>query len=179
MAADMPAHRDRRKRGPDGASVLFFLLACGTPTTGDTADLQAERDALAADLWTELDGYESWGQAEPWTGLQLSSDGTHGEYVQIWLDELALASITADTATVGSIIAKRGYADEAGADPYGNLTVMWKLDDPAVAETGWLWVSFNATTGEVSKAEDNAGCAGCHASGSDWRRMVTDVPGGG
>ncbi len=152
--------------------TVTLLLACATPDE----DLQGARDALATDLWAQIDGYESWTQQDPWTGVQPSSDNTHGEYVQIWLNDAAVGSYAEDAAADDSIVVKRGYRDEAAADAYGNITVMWKTDDPSVAETGWLWVSYGAADGAATKAEDNAGCAGCHASGSDYRRMVTDVP---
>lgn len=162
--------------------TFLLLLACAAETGDDTAGvdpLQAEREALAEDVWADMADYTSWGQADPWTGIQPTSDGTHGEYVQIWLDTAALGSLGEASAAVGATVVKRGYADAAGADPYGNLTVMRKLDEEAVAETGWLWISFNAESGEISKAEDSGGCASCHASGSDYRRMLTDTPGGG
>lgn len=157
--------------------IIALLAACATEDKTD--ELQAGRDALAAELWGEIEGYESWDQVDPWTGYQPSADGTHGEYVQIWLNDEAVASYEDDSAATGSVLVKKGYADPEGADPYGNLTVMLKPEDTtSVPATGWLWVSF-ASDGTFSKAEDDAGCAGCHASGSDYRRMVVDVPGGG
>ena len=155
--------------------MFFLLLACAA-NTGDADALQADRDALAEALWPQVEGYETWDQAEPWVGIQPSADGTHGEFVQIWLDSVALASYEADAADAGAIVAKKGYSDAEGLDPYGNLTVMWKPEDAtAVPETGWLWVSFGSD-GSFTEAEDGGGCAGCHASGSDYRRMVTDTP---
>lgn len=162
--------------------LSLLLLGCAADTDGDLAGadpLQAEREALAEEVWADMAGYETWGQADPWTGIQPTSDGSHGDYVQIWLDDTALASLGAAEAAVGSTVVKRAYADAEGAEPAAGLTVMRKLDSEAVAETGWLWIALNAESGVISKAEDSGGCASCHASGTDYRRMLTDTPGGG
>ena len=49
-----------------GAALL--LAACGSEPTDDE---------LAADAWDAISGYESWGQADPWTGIQ-PSGRAHG-----------------------------------------------------------------------------------------------------
>ena len=48
---------------------LFALTACGAPT----------EEELAADLWEQIDGWESWDAAEGWPALSISDDGTHGD----------------------------------------------------------------------------------------------------
>lgn len=148
--------------------ILLVVLACGTKGDALTDD----------DLWTRIEGYSSWDQAEPWAGIQPSSDGTHGAYVQIWLNEAAMASVGLDEAAEDSILVKEGYDDAEGASPRGNLTVMWKTLDVELPETGWYWANFTLE-GEVNTSGEPGACTGCHSSGSDWRRMETDTPGGG
>jgi hypothetical protein len=161
--------------------MLWMIVACADAAGNDTADVEAlgvAREDLARAVWTESTAFEDWEQAAPWTGVQPSSDGTHGAYVQIWVNDAARGSLDAAEAALGSTVVKRAYADAEGADPVAQLTVMHRSDDPSVAVTGWLWMSVDAATGVVTTAEDDGGCAGCHASGSDYRRMVTDRPGG-
>ena len=158
--------------------MITLLIACGAGEPGGDSAGSAGADAL----WAAIDGYESWDQDTTWAGIQPSSDGTHGEYVEIWGNAEALGSTGDDTAAAGSILVKQGYEDADGDDPRSNLTVMWKSDEYG-GDDGWFWGNYGAD-GSVnaaggSGADAISGCTGCHASGSDARRYVTDTPGGG
>jgi len=163
--------------------ILMTLFAC---TKGDAGDSGTDSGAVGGDeaaaaLWAEIDGYDSWGQDDVWAGIQPSSDGTHGDFVQIWGNDAAIGSTGDATAAEGSILVKQGYNDDAGADPKSNLTVIWKSADYG-GDDGWFWGNYGAD-GSVNVAGasgDDAvgGCTGCHSSGSDARRYVTDTPGG-
>jgi hypothetical protein len=63
----------------------------GGDTDGMDTDDMMESDAdIAAGIWTEIDGYESWPQSPDWTGIQFRSDGSpHDPYVQIWMNQIA------------------------------------------------------------------------------------------
>ncbi len=151
--------------------MLFFFLACAD------SDGKLSSDQLAADLWAEMDNFESWEQAEPWVGIQPSADGTHGPFVEIWLNPEAMASIADAEAAEGSILVKRAYDDADGGGARASVTTMWKVGEADAPETGWYWAAFDAA-GVASNTGEPAGCTGCHAAGSDSRRIVTDIPGG-
>ena len=42
-------------------------------------------EEMAADIWGEINGYESWPPPENFTRTQ-ESNSVHGNYVQIWLN---------------------------------------------------------------------------------------------
>lgn len=151
------------------------LLACGEKE-GDDSSPDVGGDALAAELWDAIQGYESWSQVEPWTGVQASSDGTHGPYVEIWVNGEHEGSYGDASAAEGSIAVKKGHDAEDGSAPRGNITVMWKNADAGTAD-GWYWARY-ADDGTVEMSGSPDGCTGCHSSGDDMRRMVTDTPGG-
>jgi len=149
--------------------LLVFLFACGEKSTGDTgSDLDTER---AADLWQAIDGYESWGTVEGWEGLVESVDGTHGDFVQIWGNEVALTALAGDAAIPdGGIFVKRGYAD-AKAAPLSDqetVTVMQKIDGFDSENGDWFWASFYTATGDVAGvAGTSSSCSGCHSVDPD------------
>ncbi|MCB9746094.1 MAG: cytochrome P460 family protein [Alphaproteobacteria bacterium] len=150
------------------------LFACGDKGSVDSAG--ALDDALAAELWEEIQGYESWSQVDPWTGVQTSSDGTHGPYVEIWVNAAHEGSYGDASAAEGSIAVKKGHDAEDGSAPRGFITVMWKNAE-AGTDDGWFWARYDDDgTLDVAGALDM--CTGCHSAGSDMRRMVTDTPGG-
>jgi hypothetical protein len=151
--------------------ALFFLslLACGSDKvdTG-SGSVISDEDARAMDLWSDLDGYDTWEQHADWTGIVASSDGTHGDYVSIWMNDTAAATIHAEGGgdmPEGSIIVKEGYNDEAGADIKG-VTVM--LKEEGWGDDGWFWAKYDTDgSGGVQLAGAVSACAGCHAGGQD------------
>ena len=66
---------------------LFALAACDTDNLDDTAGA-ASVDDLAAELWGEIDGWESWDAAQGWPALSISDDGTHGDFVSILVNDV-------------------------------------------------------------------------------------------
>lgn len=153
-----------------------------TTDTDDPADPPTDAER-AADLWTAISGYESWAQVGPWTGIQESSDGTHGAYVQIWAnttaagDYDAVAAGTQASFSDGAIFVKRAYTADDVATLQPQTIVMQKIDGYASATGDWFWAIYDAD-GMASPAGDVDMCTGCHAAGDDYSRVATDVPGG-
>jgi len=136
------------------SSALLLLAACaslGTP----------EDEAHVHDLWERMQGYESWGQVDGWDGVLFSLDGTHGEYVQIWANGVALDDL--ENLPEGSIVVKEGYSDEAGEE-LNAITVMERREPGYDPENGdWFWGRFRAD-GTPTHAGRVGFCADCHAS---------------
>ena len=157
-------------------SVLFIgLVACAAEDGSDTADGQSETDAMTEDMLAAMEGYESWSQTDPWTGIQTSSDGTHGSHVQIWVNDIAAGSEDTDAA-YGSLIVKRGYDGETDADARDFVTAMWKVEGYDTDNGEWFWLNAG-DDGSIAVAGGSSSCYGCHASGDDYRRYLTDTPG--
>ncbi len=45
-------------------------------------------EEIAVGVWDEINGYESWTQPGNFSGIQ-ESNSAHGNYVQIWLNEIS------------------------------------------------------------------------------------------
>ena len=45
-------------------------------------------EKMAVGVWDEINGYESWTQPGNFSGIQ-ESNSVHGNYVQIWLNEIS------------------------------------------------------------------------------------------
>lgn len=163
--------------------VGLVVAACdGGGDGGDGGDgADGMTDAEIADaLWDALDGFESWSQRAPWTGVQFQSDGSpHGPYVQIWLDDVADGSW--DDATGGgafadgSILVKRIY-DTVDGQPADRIFAMQKIDGYATEDGDWFWAEYDGS-GAASQSGALSGCQGCHSSGDDYSRIATDMPG--
>ncbi len=88
-------------------------------------------EEIAVGVWDEINGYESWTQPEIFSGIQ-ESNSVHGNYVQIWLNEIS-SEFLHDTPAgkimpSGSIIIKEAYSDILGENTTG-ITVMKKITD--------------------------------------------------
>lgn len=171
---------------PSLRPFLFLALtavACGK-SEGDSggtdgvsgSELSAEDQAMAEALWAEIDGYDSWGQLDPWVGIQPSDDGTHGSHVQIWANGTAEATVTAagggDMAD-GAVLVKEGYSDDSGSSVQA-VTVMKKVPGYDSANGDWFYARYSAS-GDITTAGASAAgsCAGCHSAGQDSVRAYT------
>jgi len=162
--------------------TLTTILACFAPLVISCGDKDDDTGATAVDadleraeqLWEDVQGYSAWGQEDEWHGVTFSEDGTHGEYVQIWLNDDAFATVEAGAGgdmPDGAIIFKEAYdsEDESSLNSY---TVMQK--DSTYGTSGWFWAKYD-TDGTVSGSTygDVSGCSGCHSSGQDYVRVIT------
>lgn len=160
--------------------IALPLLAAGcdgeatTEPTDEPMDLTDEERADA--LWTAIDGYDSWDQPANWQGIQFQSEGSpHGPYVQIWMNDAASASIDSGTFDNGSILVKRVY-DTSDPSTIGATTyAMQKVE--GYGSTDWYWAAFTDDQGTAEPFGDVDMCSGCHSTGSDYSRVVTDLPG--
>ncbi len=148
---------------------LFALAACDTDNLDDTAGA-ASVDDLAAELWGEIDGWESWDAAQGWPALSISDDGTHGDFVSILVND-----VEAGGGGDGAIIVKKGYEDAEGATPKDGVTVMWKTDQYA-SESGWFWAKYS-DDGTVDLSGEPIGCTGCHSQSEDYQTYPITSPG--
>jgi hypothetical protein len=158
-----------------GPTVLLLstLVACsekdGDSGASDGAAVSGEDAATADALWSEISGYDSWEQLAPWTGIQPSTD-VHGDYVQIWANTTAAATVQAAAGgdmPDGAITVKEGYSDEAGTSITA-ITVMKKISGYDSANGDWFYARYTADGTLTAAGESAAGsCAGCHAAGQD------------
>ena len=150
------------------AFLPLLLVACGDKdddTGGDVGgDNGPSDEEIAAGIWTDIDGYDSWGQYPDFEGVQ-ASEGPHGSYVQVWFDTAAEDHFTNGSGDMpdGATIVKEGYSDEG--ETITSVTVMRK--DSSLPDSGWFWVNFSAD-GTVNLAGDQSGCYDCHANGQDY-----------
>ena len=105
---------------------LFLLLTISLFVGCENDEGKSEDEKTAEDIWQEIQGYSDWGQAVDWTGVKASLDGTHGNFVQIWLNQQALPSFEDSTSTdlpYGSISVKEGYSSSDGSS-INTITIM-------------------------------------------------------
>ena len=152
--------------GPLRYLPLAFGIACAEKG-GDSAD------GAALALWDEIQGYSSYEQHPDFAGIQVSEDGTHGPFVQVWLNSTAAgaaASGSSETMPDGAIVVKEGYDDGAGTS-LRSITVMKKVDGSDPDHGDWQFAAFTEN-GSVQTAGADAAdyCSGCHSSGQDFIR---------
>ena len=151
---------------------LFLLLIISLFAGCENDEGKSEDEKTAEDIWQEIQGYSNWGQAVDWTGVKASLDGTHGDFVQIWLNQEALPSFEDSTSAnlpYGSISVKEGYSSSDGTS-INTITVMKKIEGFDPDHGDWFWASFDPN-GDVNKAGSISSCYNCHASGTDYIRF--------
>ena len=151
---------------------LFLLLTISLFVGCENDEGKSEDEKTAEDIWQEIQGYSNWGQAVDWSGVKASLDGTHGNFVQIWLNQEALPSFEDSTSAdlpYGSISVKEGYSSSDGTS-INTITVMKKIEGFDPYHGYWFWASFDPN-GDVNKAGSISSCYNCHASGTDYIRF--------
>lgn len=145
------------------------LLTAGMVACNGKEDDSGGGDSSATDaeLWEAMDGYSSWSQVDPWTGVQ-ASGAAHGAYVQIWVNGTGADAAAAGGTDFpdGTILVKESYDAEDGAAT--GITAMWK-GAGTDATGGWHFVKYS-TSGEVDVdgATGADACGGCHSAGADY-----------
>ncbi len=146
---------------------IFLFFSC------EQDDLINEEDEkVANELWTEINGYPAWNQSIEWSGIKQSLDGTHGNFVQIWFNNLADSSFrdsTTSELSEGSIIVKEGYATSDGSGSK-TITLMKKTHDYNPNHGDWFWASYSES-GSINSAGRLNNCISCHISGVDYVRF--------
>jgi hypothetical protein len=154
-------------RQPIAIFAFFALAACAS--LGTPADQEH-----VSDLWQRMQGYTSWSQLEGWEGVVVSIDGTHGDFVQVWMNDVAAAD--PKNLPVGSIVVKEGYRDEAG-QKLNAITVMERRAAGYDPEHGdWFWGRFEKD-GTPTHAGGASLCIDCHdeAGGDDYSFLNDDL----
>ncbi|MEQ1571151.1 MAG: cytochrome P460 family protein [Myxococcota bacterium] len=151
--------------------VVLGLAACGgdktTTESGETGTMPmttpvaASDEEIAAELWADIDGYESWTVPPGWSTTPTLSSMHMGGYVVTWFDDTLAAWDFAGSAPEGSIAVKRATTDESGAT-VADITVMQKRAGYDAANGDWFYAQFGAD-GTVMAAGAIAMCVGCHA----------------
>lgn len=149
------------------SASLLLLTACGSPSD----------EELAADLWTAIDGYDSWAQADAWTGVQPHA-GSHGgaSHVQMWFNDVADGAY-GDTIPDGGISVKETYDSADGAAL--KIFVMEKIDGYDDANGDWFYARYSPDGTVDTAGADASSCAACHNGASEGDRLLsvtTDPP---
>ncbi len=148
---------------------LLLTLACAEKGA-DSAD------GAALALWDEIQGYSAYEQHPDFAGIQVSEDGTHGPFVQVWLNPTAAGAAAgggSETMPDGAIVVKEGYDDGAGTS-LRSITVMKKVDGSDPDHGDWLYAAFTENGSVQTSGADAADyCSGCHSVGQDYIRAFT------
>lgn len=158
-------------------STLFLAALSATALMGCAGDASTDTgafddDQIAADLWEEIAGYDSWSQTDEWTGVQ-PSGRVHGAYVQIWHNQLAFDN-TSGEAPDGAISVKENY-DAADGEP-NKVFVQKKIAGYDPDNGDWFWARYS-TDGTVETAGSVSGCYDCHAGATvDYRTSLNTFP---
>ena len=151
---------------------LYLILIISLFIGCESDEGKSEDEKTAENIWQEIQGYSDWGQAVDWKGVKASLDGTHGNFVQIWLNAQALPSFEDSASSAlpyGSICVKEGYSSSDGSS-INTVTVMKKIEGFDPDHGDWFWASYD-TNGDVNKAGSVSSCYTCHASGEDYIRF--------
>ena len=140
-------------------------------TQAPSSDAQAQAESL----YIEIGDRSKWNQHPSWDGVELSLDGEHGDYVQIWLNDAAMETVDSGDMVPGSIVVKEGYVDRDGSVPIGLTAMQWNDKEEQGSQSDWFWASYSPESGAVLEAGDLGRCAGCHGvSDSDGDGIVFD-----
>ena len=147
--------------------VFSLFIGCGDE------EEKSQDEKTAENIWQEIQGYSEWGQSIDWTGIKASLDGTHGNFVQIWLNGKALPSFEDSSSSelpYGSICVKEGYSSSDGST-INSITVMKKIEGFDSDHGDWFWASYDSN-GDINKAGSVSSCYNCHTSGTDYIRFT-------
>ncbi|WP_167512442.1 cytochrome P460 family protein [Oceanidesulfovibrio marinus] len=149
------------------AAIVFGLVFWLGPAGLDASDMPPADGPALYNYLTKQDPYEQW---ELWPGTHAMQEGSraHGEFVNIYVNKLALESIQAGQMPVqeGSIVLKENF------DPSKTLTavtLMYKKAGFDPDNGDWFYLSY-APDGTI-QAEGKVGdCMDCHArvANKDW-----------
>ena len=153
---------------------ICLILILSIFTSCENEAEKSEDEKTAEVIWQDIDGYSNWDQLSDWTGIKASLDGTHGNFVQIWINGEGYPSFedsTTNDMPYGSVLVKEGYSDNNGTD-VNNVTVMKKIEGFDPNHGDWFWASYDVN-GSVNNAGSISSCYNCHASGTDYIRFST------
>lgn len=165
-------------------AALGALAACADGDVKDPSELLDLSDEEIADaLWASMSGYESWGQADGWTGIQYHSDlsphgGSDFPYMQSWINTTAASDwsdvVGGGSFSTGAILVKNVYDDASGTTTGPDTYAMQKIE--GYGSDGWFWAVYDSS-GTASALGDVDMCSGCHGAGDDMSLLVSETPG--
>ena len=93
--------------------IMLLSFSCDD---SDSSVQGGSDHSYAQEVLDGIEDYSSWSQTDSWTGVKASLDGTHGEFVQIWFNDIAYSDVEGGSSVFqeGSIIVKEGYSDQNG-----------------------------------------------------------------
>lgn len=146
------------------AALLCAGVVGGCGGKEDSAAAGSADDAMAEELWGELQGYESWGRFDNQSATPVLSDDHSGNYVVSYYDEALLGWALSGEAPDGGISVKEVYSAPDDTSPVA-LTVMKKVAgyDPEAGDWFWAWYAMDGT---VQAAGAVSSCSGCHSAAS-------------
>lgn len=97
----------------------------------------------------------------------MAATSVHTDFVQVWLNDTALANTAAgEPLAGGAIVVKETYSDAAGAD-IKDISVLKKNDGYDADHDNPFFAQYDVD-GAINTAGTPDGCVGCHwASDSD------------
>lgn len=141
--------------------IACAFAACTGDSSGSSDDGGSNADAF----WDEIHAaeYRSFDRAPGFETTQESEDGTHGSYVDIYVNATIADALDAGSPLTewpeDSLIVKDGFRPE---DELAYIAAMKKQSD------GWYWAEWRADGSEVASGSP-AVCTGCHEdSGNDF-----------
>lgn len=137
-----------------------FVGGCGGK--GDSAAAASADEAMAEELWAELQGYETWGRFDNQSATPVLSDDHSGNYVVSYYDEALLSWALSGEAPDGGISVKEVYSAPDDTSPVA-LTVMKKVAGYDPAGGDWFWATYSMD-GAVQSAGAVSSCSGCHSA---------------
>jgi len=143
----------------------------GGPPFGSDEDVM-----MAAQLWTDIQGWDQWGQIPGLEGV-VPSEAPHEAFAEIFINDVAAGD---PTYPDGSILLKENVSDEAG-ESITAITVMMRVDGFEPMAGDWFWAKY-LPDGTLDMNPDGVplagrvglggemGCIPCHgmATGGDF-----------
>lgn len=142
----------------------LFCLGVGVGCGGkeDSAAAGSADEAMAEELWGELQGYETWGRFDNQSATPVLSDDHSGNYVVSFYDEALLGWALAGEAPDRGVSVKEVYSAPDDTSPVA-LTVMKKVAGYDPEGGDWFWATYSMD-GAVQSAGAVSSCSGCHSA---------------
>lgn len=149
------------------ALPLLFCVACDAE---DLATVYTD-----ARLATDIEGYEDWAHPAAWPGIEPSCADDHGDFVQIWLNKIAVEDIAAGRTefSEGAVFVSESYQDSHGTPKI--MAAMRKVPDFAPDFGDWYWGQYDEA-GTLVDGGSMPVCASCHEEGTDFVRHTAITP---
>ena len=154
-----------RPRARTGYPLALLALLAPASLAGCSSDAEAEAEKLLAEL--QAQDYRSFTRAPGWETPRLPSDGHHGNFVDLYINDVMEQAVAAGwprgRAPEGAVIIKDGWSDAEG-EILHQIAVMKK------GEGGeeWFYAEYTGKGKALEAGEDFPECLGCHAAGHDY-----------